>query len=243
MRFRRSALAVILSLLPQTPGQAVARRAERPGPELSGRHLYTPAHMRAVAPFGVRLGMRLDEARAILVRRGMRRSAYRVRPTNGHEPRVLEADYRHPVDNTNVALFYAELPNGGRRVSRIFVWEEIPVIPRIRFDTFLAARYGRPTLKEYSQGHANYTWSQTPVTIAALQSSFQCLSDCLPPDLMGRCSLRTVSRQIVMTGVFNTNMAGHLYWAFTLDDLELQRDTMFRRGIYPGRPLCVQPVV
>jgi hypothetical protein len=242
MTFRRFVLPALLALVLSAPGQAATQPAAPPRPQPHERAAYTAAQLRAVSPFGVRLTMRLEEARAVLARHGLRRSAYRAQPPPGPRARVLEAEYRHPTDNTSVGLFYAELPNGERRISRITVWEEIPVISRLRFDRFLVRRYGRPTLKQYAQGHAQYTWSQIPVTISALQLSFQCMSDCPPPDLAS-CSPRAVSRQIVMTGVFNTNMRGHLYWAFTLDDFELQRAVMFRQGAYPpGRPVCPQPV-
>ena len=123
---------------------------------------------------------------------------------------MLEADYRHPRDNTKVGLFYSQLPNGEERVSRIFLWEHIPVIGRAAFDRFVYGRYGVPTTRTVSQGHRNYLWSQARTDWSDLQRSLQCMMDCLHSSLVGSCGPETISREVFMSGGFNINMPGQL---------------------------------
>lgn len=204
---------------------------------------YPVRHMRNISIFGARLSMRLEDARAALVRSGLIRQPYPRLPSGKLRAQVLEADYRHPRQNTSVGLFYAELPSGERRVSRIVLWEQIPVMERAGFDRFVMERYGTQTIKGIFQGHDKYLWSQERVAWSNLLPSLQCMLDCLSPTLVGRCTGQTVSRQVVMSGGFNTNMPGQLYWTADMNDFEAQRSAMLRSPVPRKGPICLAPVI
>jgi hypothetical protein len=203
---------------------------------------YPIRHMRSISVFGARLSMRLEDAGAALVRSGLIRQRFPQSSPTGLKAQVLEADYRHPRENTTVGLFYAELSNGERRVSRIVLWEQIPVMKRGSFDRFLTKRYGAPTAKGLFQGHDNYLWSQEQVSWSNLLPSLQCMMDCIPQSLVGKCTGRTVSRQVVMSGEFNTNMPGKLYWGADINDFEAQRSALLRKPVPRKGPICPVPV-
>jgi hypothetical protein len=226
------ALAAVLSMAlisDASPGRAGA--LEQSPPTHSARHV------RSISVFGVRLGMRLEDAREALASRGFQRIQLRYVPPTRHEAQVLEAEYRHPTQNTHVGLSYAELPNGQKRIGRIIFWEQIPVMDSSSFERFLTDRYGAPALSVF-QGSNMYVWSQQPSGWAELLPSVQCMMQCIPEHLAGQCNAGTISRQVIMSGAFNTNMPGQLYWTGELDDLELQRAALFPRGSFPRRPIC-----
>ena len=157
---------------------------------------------------------------------------------------MLEADYAHPAQNTRVGLFYAVLPNGERRISRILLWEEIPVVDQAAYSQFLTERYGVPTNVTVFQGHDTYVWSQMSTKYIDLLRSVQCLMPCISSDLVAECSRRSISSQVFMSGGFNTNMPGKLYWTLDANDLALQRNAMISRGEYPrDRPICPKVVI
>ncbi|WP_158500116.1 hypothetical protein [Sphingopyxis macrogoltabida] len=200
--------------------------------------------LRDVSIFGARISMRLADARAELEKHGLRRAPFKTPARILGEAQVLEADYIHPSQNTKVGLFYAALANGERRVSRIVLWEEIPLIERADFRQFLAKRYGAPTDVTVFQGHDTFVWSQQAARYTDFLRSVQCLMPCISSNLIGECSTNSISRQVFMSGGFNTNMPGKLYWTADLNDLTLQRNAMFGLGNYPlDRPICPQPVI
>jgi hypothetical protein len=235
-------LSLLLISSAPPPIRATGQPA-RSGPQSPARPTYTARQVRNISVFGARLSMRLEEARAALVRRGFTRQPFPVSPSTLTEVPVLEADYRHPSDNTGVGLFYSRLPNGERRIGRIMLWEQIPVRPRATFERFLTERYGRPTSRSLFQGHDAYVWSQQRIEWARLLPSMQCMMVCVAPGQAAMCRRGPISRQVFMSGGFNTNMPGKLYWTADLNDLELQQSDLMRRGSYPAaRPICPQPV-
>lgn len=240
-----SGLLLSLLLVSSAPhGISAAVQPVRTGPQSSARPTYTARQMRNISVFGARLSMRLEDAQAALARRGFTRQPYRISPPSRHEAQVLEADYRHPSDNTTVGLFYSQLPDGERRIGRIVLWEQIPTRAPAAFEHFLRERYGTPTSMSIFQGHNKYLWSQQQTAWSDLLPSMQCMMECLPRTLAGRCGPRTISRQVIMSGGFNANMPGKLYWTADLNDLELQQSALLWRGSYPAdRPVCMDPVI
>jgi hypothetical protein len=221
-------------------GETIAASTPPPSPS----HHYSAAKVRDVPIFGARLSMRLADARAALEKYGLRRAPFKPPARVLREAQILEADYVHPSKNTKVGLFYAVHPHGERRVSRIVLWEEIPVIGRTAFSQFLTKRYGAPTDITVFQGHDTYVWSQAPTDYISLLRSVRCLMPCLSSDLVGECSSSSISRQVFMSGGFNTNMPGKLYWTLDVNDLALQQNAMFGQNDFPrDRPMCPKPVV
>lgn len=213
---------------------ASAARADQPsGP------VYTKSQLHDVSIFGARISMRLEDARAALEKHGLRRAPFQAPSRIAGEAQILEADYVHPSKNTKVGIFYAKLPNGEKRVSRIFLWEDVAVIERTAFRQFLTSRYGAPTDVTVFQGHDTYIWSQKDSEYVDLLRSVQCLMPCISSNLVGECSANSISRQVFMSGAFNTNMPGKLYWTLDFNDLSLQRNAMFGQANYPkNRPIC-----
>lgn len=205
---------------------------------------YTTQQLRSISVFGARLSMRLEDARAALVANGLKREPFPQASRIAGEAQVLEADYSHPRDNTKVGIFYTQLPNKMRLVSRIVLWEQIPLMPKSEFDQFPRRRYGNPTNKTVFQGHDEYVWSQGSTAHTALKRSMQCMMNCITEQMKSECSTHTISSGSYMEGGYNTNMVGKLYWWAELNDLKLQRNSILQDQSYPrSRPICPTPVI
>ena len=103
---------------------------------------YGETQLKAKSFFGVRLGMPLAEARAALLARRFRRDAGPVERRRDRVAYIGEAEYVHPRLNTHVSLAYSNLGKVGQRVSRIFLWDEIPRVPERGWRHSIARRYG-----------------------------------------------------------------------------------------------------
>ena len=197
----------------------------------------------AASLHGVHLGMDLSEARQTLIHKGFRRYAATAFVDKGPVPAVWEAEYRLPHENTVLSLSYSYIPKRGKVVTRINLWQQVPRGPPDTWRAELTKRLGQPAFEVQFQGSPVFIWGTRAPTWERIMRSRQCMVGCVVAAEIASCKDYPVLDQPVMTGEFNSNDPGKLYFAINLDDLNLVRASLTSQGGFPRTPdICPIPV-
>jgi|GEM_PF-5123067 len=233
----------MISLLVATAFVAASLSDARPAKHETGSRAKV-RDLKTVSLHGVRLGMGLSEARQTLLRKGFRRFAAAPARDKVPVPVVWEAEYRLPNENTVLSLGYSDIPKRGRTVTKLFLWQQVPRGPENTWRAELAKRFGHPASEVQFQGHPMFIWGVRPPAQERIMRSRQCLFGCVSAREAANCKNYPVLNQPVMTGEFNSNDPGKLYFVIDLDDLNLIRTSLIAKGRFPRPPdICPMPVI
>ena len=200
--------------------------------------------VKAASLHGVRLGMSLLEARQTLLHKGFRRYALAADRAQLPTPVIWEAEYRLPNKNTVLSLGYSYIPKRGKTVTRLNLWQQVPRGPESTWRTLLTKWFGRPASEVQFQGSPMFIWGTNPPAWDRIMRSRQCIVGCMLASEIASCEGYPALTQPIMTGAFNSNDPGKLYFVIELDDLRLVRTSLIARGGFPRSPhVCPTPVV
>lgn len=210
------------------------------------QRFYSAPQLKRIDALGVRLGMPLADAEAILARRGM--------------VREQAAGVSLPADRSFGALRYSTgqgLPlvdvthhrvRGRSVVTGLWLQEDFAFTSEAEKDRLITTRYGDPTyIDRHSYGsHYHWTdrgWPRDRQQLEATRSCLSVFSTCVEPGVPRDCPANLIRRGTVMSASFGRGARNGSRLYLSLWDSASQFETLYRgRHRLPIRPVCSPPI-
>lgn len=207
---------------------------------------YTAPQLKSVDILGVRLGMPLAAAEAVLTRRGMLREA-QSRDSFPADGSFGAVRYTTERSTPLVDLIYHRV-RGNLVVTGLGLQEDVGVTGEADKDRVIRARYGTPTYVERTRYETRYHytergWPRDRRQLAATNSCLSVFMTCVEPGVPRDCPANLIRRGTVMSAGFGGGAIGGSRLYVNLWDWASQADAVYRgRSRLPIRPVCLSPI-